>query len=168
MAAAAFAVIVIVAAIEFFVAGGTCDLRGINGLVEVNLLAAFGALYLVKYLVLVTVTVAITITVAIAVIIAVTAIAVAIIIAVAIVETLVNFLFKLSKIVVELVKICCVGINLILDGFDLVCHIGDKVEHLNYKLCLGLGFVEVKTLGKTLDICSLFKYSHCCYSFRYG
>ena len=155
LVAATAAAVIVIAAIELLVACGAGDLGGVNGLVEVYLLATLGALYLVENLIVVLVAVT-----AAAIAVIVVAIAVTFVFTVALVENVVNLFFKLAKVVVKLVEVISMGVNLILKGINCVCHIGDKIEHLNDKLCLGLVLIEVKALCKALKVSSLFKYIH--------
>ena len=136
-------------AVELLVASRAGDLGRIYGLIEVDLFAALGALYLIENLVIVAIAVAITVAVAVALVIAVAAIAV-IVVAVALVDAVPNLFLKLAEIVVKLVEVCVMSCKLLFESVDLVSHIGDKVKHLYDKLALRLGFVKVETFCHTL------------------
>ena len=131
---------------------------GVAGLVEVDLLTASGAHSAEELAVAVAV---IVVTAAIAVAIVVIAAAVAVVIV-----DVVNDLFYLAEILVDLHDVVVQSLNILCELLDLLSHIVDNVDKLCDDLCFGLCFVKAETFKKTLEVCRLFFHAHNNISFR--
>ena len=158
-------IVILAKASELLVAVGACKILGVDAAVKANGLATAGALYLVVVLVAAAVAIAIAIIViaaAVAVTIAVAIVVVAAAIAVAIVflKLVKEVLLNCAKILVDLLNVVIESVEILVDLLDSVAKLVCKVKKSSDKLALCGCLVEIKTVSKTLDVCSLFGKCH--------
>ena len=190
-----FEIVVLAQASELLVASGADEIFKVYRAVKADGLAAVGALYLVVFLILEVLALpvaAVTLAadaglkalagVAVAVALAVVAIvtialasAALVAVAVAIVITAVASLFLkveneflyLSEVVVKLLNVVVECVDFVIYVVKLLAKLRGKVDESRNKLALCRISVEVKPVGKTLDICCLFVKCHFSFSFNY-